>query len=189
MLFVGLAALACADDGSGSNGGTDGDSDSDTDSDADTDTPVCENGVWEGDHNIYTDEDIDTLSGYVEITGDLAVVLSEVEDLTGLECLITVGGELVILNNDWITSVDGLNNLETIEDTLTIADNGGITNLDGLGSLTAINGMGDFWIWNNQNLPYCEICELMDQLVTGPGILDVSDNLEDSCYPFPANCP
>ena len=41
----------------------------------------------------------------------------------------------------------------------------------------------------NGSLPYCEICELLDQLTSGPVILDVSDNLEDFCWPFPANCP
>jgi hypothetical protein len=132
---------------------------------------------------------LDSISGYVEVTGDLSVLLSPLEDLTGLECLTLVGGELVVLNNNSLTSLEGLNNLVTIEDTLSITSNPILPNLDGLGSLTEINGVGDFWVWNNGSLPYCEICELLDQLTSGPGILDVSDNLEDSCWPFPANCP
>ena len=62
-----------------------------------------------------------------------------------------------------------------------------ITNLDGLGALTSMNGI--LWIYSNDVLPDCEVCDLLDQLTTTPAPIDVHDNLDDSCTPVPVGCP
>ena len=43
---------------------------------------------------------------------------------------------------------------------------------------------------NNDILPDCEACDLLDQLQfsPGPGMMIVFDNLDDSCTPVPDNC-
>jgi hypothetical protein len=47
----------------------------------------------------------------------------------------------------------------------------------------------DFVIHNNDILPDCEACEVLDQLTSAPTSIDVHDNLDDSCTPVPAGCP
>jgi hypothetical protein len=44
-------------------------------------------------------------------------------------------------------------------------------------------------VHENSTLPNCEVCELLDQLLTGPVLLHVYDNLFDTCTPVPDNCP
>jgi hypothetical protein len=48
---------------------------------------------------------------------------------------------------------------------------------------------GPLLIDNNPALPDCEVCDLDDQLTSGPTSFDVFDNLDDSCTPVPDNCP
>ena len=68
-----------------------------------------------------------------------------------------------------------------------IHDNDALTNLDGLSALTSVGR--DLNIFDNAALPDCEVCDLLDQLTSGPTSIDVHDNLDDSCTPVPANCP
>jgi len=44
-------------------------------------------------------------------------------------------------------------------------------------------------IFNNIDLPDCEVCNLLDQLTSGPTDIDVYDNLDDACTPVPWSCP
>ena len=48
---------------------------------------------------------------------------------------------------------------------------------------------GILWIYSNEVLPDCEVCDLLDQLTTTPAPIDVHDNLDDSCTPVPVGCP
>jgi len=41
----------------------------------------------------------------------------------------------------------------------------------------------------NPLLPDCEVCELLDQLTSGPASITVGDNLDDACTPVPTGCP
>ena len=66
--------------------------------------------------------------------------------------------------------------------------NDGLTSLDGLSGITVVDG--DMWICGNDVLPDCEVCDLLDQLTSGPAWLDdVTGNLDDTCTPVPDNCP
>ena len=62
-----------------------------------------------------------------------------------------------------------------------------LTNLDGLSALTSVN-LG-LTIRGNDNLRDCEVCDLLDQFTSAPDVVVVSDNLDDTCTPVPANCP
>jgi hypothetical protein len=33
------------------------------------------------------------------------------------------------------------------------------------------------------------VCELLDQLTSGTELLEIYDNLDDTCTPVPDNCP
>ncbi|MBW2278001.1 MAG: hypothetical protein JRF63_10940 [Deltaproteobacteria bacterium] len=47
----------------------------------------------------------------------------------------------------------------------------------------------DLYVLFNDALVDCEVCEFLDQLVTGPSSATVSVNVADSCTPVPSNCP
>ena len=44
-------------------------------------------------------------------------------------------------------------------------------------------------ILDNDALPDCEVCALLDQITSGPIEIDVKNNLDDSCTPVPDSCP
>jgi hypothetical protein len=62
-----------------------------------------------------------------------------------------------------------------------------LANLDGLGALVAVSVHVE--VFDNDVLPGCEVCDLLDQLASDPGWTDVHDNLSDTCTPVPSNCP
>ena len=138
------------------------DNTSSTDGGTDTDTS-CPEGEYSGDFTIGTQSDVATLAGYTSISGDLEIECLSCTDLSELICLTSVGGNLFLWDNDALTALAGLNALTSVGNNLTIFD--------------------------NYALPDCEACDLLDQLTSGPTLIDVHENLDDSCTPVPANCP
>ena len=55
--------------------------------------------------------------------------------------LTTIGGDLVIMGNDALTSLTGLENVIDIEGYLWITDNASLNSLTGLENLTSIEGV------------------------------------------------
>jgi len=106
--------------------------------------------------------------------------------LDGLSGLTSVNGVVNIDNNDALTSLEGLGNLASVGTNLQITHNWALSSL-GLSSLTSVGGSLNVW-WNNA-LPGCEICDLADQLTSGPSSIAATENLFDSCTPVPSNCP
>ncbi len=86
-----------------------------------------------------------------------------------------------------LTNLDGLSALTSVVDNLWIDNNAVLTNLDGLGGITSIGGI--YSISDNDILPDCEACEVLDQLTSVPIVINVFDNLNDSCTPVPYSCP
>ena len=109
----------------------DGDADSDTGSDGGTDAMECTAGVMTGDITITNQEEVSALAGYTGITGSLIIsgtdangktephslsVLScltfvggdlniggtALGNLTGLDELLFVGGNLSLLHSEWV---------------------------------------------------------------------------------------
>lgn len=134
--------------------GTGTTTESDTESDGSTSTGVipegfgcdmpvsCDKGVFEGSPTITSPADVEEIAGYTEITGRLAIAGSELECLTFLSCLTSVGHDLNIFNNDQLTDVSGLDNIEVIGaitdgplmpgGTLTISENDALVDFDSL---------------------------------------------------------
>ena len=90
-------------------------------------------------------------SGYTSINGSLYISNSIFTDLSGLECLNSVGG-LNIENNPNLTSLNGLSNLMHIS-TLYVWDNASLVNFDGLGNIQAdmYNDI-EIYIYDNDTL-------------------------------------
>lgn len=206
LWVVALVFVACGDDdslsaedaGFDSSTSTDTDVDTDTDADTDTDTDsgtdvdtdtgsmVCDEGAWEGDHDVENAADIEAIAGYTEVTGELRIIGTSLTGLAGLECLNAVGERLWIDDNDSLTSnLDGLDNLSTIGLYLEITNNDTLANLDGLSGLTSIGE--SIMVIQNSILPDCEVCDLQAQLIDPPSA-DASDNLDDSCTPIVDYC-
>jgi hypothetical protein len=101
--------------------------------------------------------------------------------------LTEVGGELSIFANSILADLSGLSALASAGDLLHLQGNDVLDNLDGLSALTTVGGA--FSVYFHLVLPDCEVCELLDQLTTGPTSILVWDNLDDTCTPVPENCP
>ena len=71
--------------------------------------PICPNLVWQGNYGITSAADVDALSGYTHIAGNLSI--RGVTDLTGLECLKKIHGNLEIVWEVMMQSLKGLDNL------------------------------------------------------------------------------
>lgn len=95
--------------------------------------------------------DLSGLDNVVAVDGDLVICQNDsLINLTGLNNLVAVGKGLTINGNYSLSSLSGLDNLETIGENLIISGNNALTGLSGLGNLSYIFGefrIGD--IFNN----------------------------------------
>ncbi len=158
------------------------------------------------------------LSGLTSVGGSLIISENDaLSSLISLSALTSVGGELWIFMNLALTNLTGLSGITSTNYGLKIQDNDALTNLDGLSGITSVGGdliigsqfsyggnpvlanldglsnilsvAGDLTIFNNDLLPDCEACDLLDQFASAPITIYVHDNLDDSCTPVPAGCP
>lgn len=117
-------------------------------------TPIFNNHVLDVDKYVITDAaSITALKGYTEITGHLIIENTQLVDLSGLEDLIIIGGELRIKDNANLTGLNGLNNLER-SGSVDISYNPLIVNFNGLGSLRIVDN--DLDVWSNNSLSSLE---------------------------------
>jgi hypothetical protein len=93
--------------------------------------------------------------------------------------LLAIGGDVSIDENDALDTID-LGGAQTITGDLTIGGNPALPDLDGLAALIFLGGSLD--VTHNDDLPYCEVCELLDQLVGFAGEVICSSNLVDECW-------
>ncbi len=94
--------------------------------------------------------DLSPLNEITSIAGDLVISNTDsLSDLTGLENLTFVGERVRILGNKNLINLMGLNGLTSIGLSLDINLNGNLTNLNGLENL---NSTGGFELINNDNL-------------------------------------
>lgn len=265
VLLLGVSLLAptasgCGDDDdvpeSIFDGGTDldVDTDSDSDTDADTDTGTCEDLIWEGDYSIDAGADIEPLVSYAEVTGDLIITADGISNISALQCLRDVGGDLLVLEASNLVDLGGLQALDAVGGNLAVTDvpdagtgdmsnvtlpslsdvggdlvvtdhpilsNLSVSNLTAIGGdfvvarnpsmatltaldLIAINGSfvftdndncedfdgmyplstinGDLTVVANESLPYCQVCDLLDQLSGFDGDVTCHDNVSDTCW-------
>ena len=81
------------------------------------------------------------------LPGNLTISGNNITDLSPLENLETIGGDLRIENNAHLGNVDGLSSLSSIDGYLYVAYNSSLTDVDGLSSLSSIDGF--LWISGN----------------------------------------
>ncbi len=112
-------------------------------------------------------ENITTIEGNLSIMNN-----SNILNLNGIENLSTVGLGLGIWYNEALTSISGLNNVAYIEETLRIAGNYSLIDLIGLETISAIGG--DLFIQNNENLTNLSG---LDNIESVEGDITISYNL------------
>lgn len=108
-----------------------------------------------------------------QIDGNLLISAfgtTDITDLSPLENITTVTGNLNINNNTLLTNLDGLSNLTNVGQALYI-NNTALTNLSGLGSITSIGG--NFTITNN---PYLTNLDGISSLTNIGGSFTIQNN-------------
>ena len=106
--------------------------------------------ICEGDYVIESADDLGDAAGCVVIEGDLVIQASDLEDLAGLENLQQVGGNLSIVDNDFLDPVQGLPGLAVVEGDITVARN---PELADLGLFRAMEqAHGDITIEDNDSM-------------------------------------
>jgi len=125
---------------------------------------------------------ISNLSGLNVITaiyGDLKIGGYDnwtiITDLAGLENLNSLGGSLIISHNTALSNLSGLNNLTSIGGDITIFSNDAMTSLSGLENLDA-GSIGNLSIFNNLSLISCEVQSICEYLVSPNGTVDIYFN-------------
>ncbi len=105
-----------------------------------------------GNYHFRSQSDIDNFQAVfpncTELQGDVTISGNDITDLSGLNSVTTIGGNLYIGGWDWLgwggnpslTSLTGLENLAYIGGSLYIENNTDLTSLFGLESLTSIGG-------------------------------------------------
>lgn len=122
--------------------------------------------VFNGPLTLSTQSEIDAFN-FTEVTGQLTISESssgEIQNLNGLNTLMSVGGGLLIDGNTALTSLNGLNNLTSIGSTgsapigtaegivsLQISNNQMLSSMEALSNLTSIESFLE--IENNASLP------------------------------------
>ena len=122
-------------------------------------------------------EDMAGLENLVSVGGDLDVYVwpgktTSLTSLSGLENLTTVGGDLEINGSDTLLNCTGLNSLSTVGGNLLIAGNQSLTTLAGLDSLSAIGG--DIWIGEN---PVLNSLSALGNLTSVVGAIEIYTNI------------
>jgi len=109
----------------------------------------CDRGIYHGNYWIGGPMDIEPLSGFTELTGMLVIESDWISSLEGLECLEIIGGGLIIAETE-------------------------IESLDGLINLNRVGGLRINW---NENLCQGEAEKFAERLeITGPDAADIRDN-------------
>jgi len=92
------------------------------------------------DITLLSQADVDALamSGCTSVVGDLSIQGANINNLTGLANLTSIGGSLVISNNSILTNLDGLSNITSVGASINIGVNGVLTNLNGLSGITSV---------------------------------------------------
>ncbi len=120
----------------------------------------CPHGVWEGDFEVYPSymldrEDVSFVEGDFRshgchtVQGDVYVKF-DVDDISVLRGLETIGGNLIISQNSPLSDLDPLSSLTTIDGNLVLDENPSLTSIGGFKALTSLGA--SLFISSNQGL-------------------------------------
>jgi len=150
-----------------------------------------------------TQEEIDNFEtnnpGCIEIEGDVTINGDDIDDLSGLEILIAIGGDLNISSNVILNNLSGLDSIANIGGNLVIIGNPVLSGLNGLDKITSIGGnleiignevitslsgleniesesIVDLSIWGNSTLSDCDIWNICYYINNTGDSIEIHDN-------------
>ncbi len=133
--------------------------------------------IWNGDYCIENQKDVELLSDFSEVTGNLFVGTDNISmgsytinSLADLENITKVRGDLTILGNMRLLNLEGLHNLTFIGGSLGIRYNG-LLNLNSLSDLTSVGA--NISIYSNRDLNSLDGLNNIDKI---PGSLRLEHN-------------
>lgn len=128
--------------------------------------------------------ELSSLANVNVVTGNLRIEnAASVTDLSVLETLVRVDGQLIVLGNPALATLD-LPNLEEIGSALLLDDNGALTSL----ALPALQKIGErFYVSRSLSLPQAEIDDVVTQVNSAQGVLGpVIDYFNDPAVVIPS---
>ncbi|NJB82480.1 FISUMP domain-containing protein [Wenyingzhuangia aestuarii] len=132
--------------------------------------------VYNGNLNLSTQTQVDQYRDITEITGNLTITGSAINDLSPLSNLIKIGGYIDI-NSTFLTNLEGLQNIQNIGLHLYIRNNASIKNISSLKNITTI---GYLYIFNNDSLSSLEGLNNIKTITTTSGlVITLNDALTD----------
>ena len=122
--------------------------------------------------NSYYIHNLNGLSVLDSVLGDLRIISSYIlVDLSDLENLQYIGGNLIISDADYLENLEGLENITSIDGELSVTGNYRLTSMAGLNNLGEIGG--NLNIGENRLLPDFSGLELLDTI---GGAITIRDN-------------
>jgi len=120
-----------------------------------------------------------TLPSLSDVGGSLSV--TDHPDLINISVsnLTAIGGDFVVAHNPSLATLTALD-LIAINGDFVFEDNDNCEDFDGMYPLSTING--DLDVAGNAALPYCQVCDLLDQLSGFDGEITCHDNASDTCW-------
>lgn len=116
------------------------------------------------------------LEGVISIGGNVSLGQnSALTNLSGLIKVNSIDGDLSISTNAALTNISGLINLTEISRDLVVIDNPLLLNLSGLDNIDATT-IEDLWITNNVTLSTCEVQSVCDHLANQNVFTGISGN-------------
>ncbi len=142
--------------------------------------------VWEGDALITSNEQAAALAGYEEINGNLEIT-GNVTDLTGLESLKVVHGDVKIHDTLDLENINNFDSLQTIDGNLFITKNLALKSVNSFNNLNSIGGAynhdGNVYLYGNELLTdvngFNKLTTLNDLIVTGNFDLEAIEGFKD----------
>lgn len=145
-------------------------------------TDACTPGkTWTGDANLHSMADLESLRGYTAVTGFLYIGSSaevpapDISTLDALSCLATVGNDLELLEDPYLTDLRGLENLKSVGHDFKMSSMASLGTLDALRGVTVarvflakddpalvslgrgVTSASSLEISSDASLPHCEL--------------------------------
>jgi len=115
------------------------------------------------------------LDGLIEIGGHLYISNNTITNFEGINNLMTIGGSLVIDDNYYLSSLSGLSSLNSIGNDLKITSNPVLSSLEGLNNINP-SSITSLEIKHNSSLSNCSIGSICNYLMTPNGPITIINN-------------
>lgn len=121
---------------------------------------------------------ITNLSGLHVLTGfwgDLKIENTSITNLGGLDNVNSVGGDLLLLDNEDLNNLDGLDGLYAVDGGLSVTNNDNLSSLSGLENVFA-GSLNELTIADNIALSECHVQSICSYLSLPVYVADIHDN-------------